>query len=284
MLTVLEAIKLSTEYLEKKGVESSRTNAELLLAEILGCKRLDLYMRFDQPLTEDEKIRYREFIARRGKREPLQYIIGKVEFYGLDFFVSRDVLIPRQETEILVEHVIESINGASVLKLLDIGTGSGNIPISIAKNAENVFAKSIDISDIALKMAKRNIDLHGMNDRVELHNIDIFDKPKVDMLGTFDIIVSNPPYVAKDEYDSIQPEILEHEPAVAVTDNGDGYRFYERLSEICGSLLNPDGKVFMEVGIHQSDKVKEMFARDYKNVNAVKDYLDIDRVVIAEKK
>jgi release factor glutamine methyltransferase len=284
MFTVLEAIQLSTDYLAKKGVESPRTNAELLLADILSCKRLDLYMRFDQPVSEVEKNQYREFIARRGKREPLQYILGNVEFYGLNFIVNKDVLIPRQETEILIDQVLNSINGQTNLNLLDIGTGSGNIPISILKNCDSIFAKSIDISQEALNTSKKNIELHNLSERLTTENIDLFDDSRINELGLFDIIVSNPPYVAKSEYETIQPEILEFEPAQAVTDYDDGYKFYRRIAEVGNKLLNENGKVFLEVGIHQAEMVKELFSNDYNNVNVVKDYLDIDRVIIAEKK
>ncbi len=284
MLTVLEAIQLSTDYLAKKGVESPRTNAELMLAEILSCKRIDLYMSFDRPISEEEKVKYREFISRRGKREPLQYILGKVEFYGLDFYVNNDVLIPRQETEILVEKVIESINGAKQTKILDVGTGTGNIPVCIAGNSESVLIKSFDVSEEALTVAKSNIEFHGLSNRIAIEKIDLFDDSKLNTIGTYDIIVSNPPYVSQSEYNSIQPEILSYEPAVAVTDYADGYKFYKRLADVGTKLLNHEGKLFLEVGIGQSEAVNELLMQDYKNTTVVKDYLGIDRVVIAEKK
>ena len=134
MLTVLEAINLSTEYLTKKDIESPKLNAELLLAHILNCKRLDLYLSYDRPLDENETNKYRDFIKRRGKCEPLQYIIGSVEFYGLEFKVNPSVLIPRQETEILIETILETVSKENDLRILDIGTGSGIIAICLAKH------------------------------------------------------------------------------------------------------------------------------------------------------
>ncbi len=151
MLTVLESLELSSQFLEKKGIESARMNAELLLAHILECKRLDLYLRFNQPLNKIETDTYRDYITRRGNFEPYQYIVGDVEFYGLKFFVDKNVLIPRQETEILIDTIIEKYQKEEELKILDIGTGSGNIPISLAMNLPESKVISIDVSQDAIK-------------------------------------------------------------------------------------------------------------------------------------
>ena len=156
MLTVLESIKLSTEFLEKKGIESPRLNAEILLSEILNCKRLDLYLKFDQSLKELEISKYREWIKRRGLYEPIQYIIGKIEFFGLQFRVNSSVLIPRPETEILVEEVLRYSKSKNGLKILDIGTGSGIIAIAIAKQLEDSQITAIDISQEAINLAIEN--------------------------------------------------------------------------------------------------------------------------------
>ena len=153
MITVLESINLSSDYLKNKGIESPRINAELLLAHVLNCKRLNLYLSFEKPLSEEEIIKYKELLKRRIKFEPLQYIIGKVEFYGIDFMVNPSVLIPRQETEILVETIIRQYDKYDTLRILDIGTGSGNIAVSLAKNLDNSFITGIDISEDALKIA-----------------------------------------------------------------------------------------------------------------------------------
>ncbi len=176
MLTVLESIKLSTEYLEKKGVESPRINAELLLAHILKCKRLDLYLTFDRPLSEEEITLYRSFLKRRGEFEPLQYIVGSVEFFGLPFFVNSSVLIPRQETEILVEEIIERNKNNPSIKILDIGTGSGNIAISLAKNLPGSTVTASDISEDALKLAAKNSVLNGTDSQVKFIENDILQK------------------------------------------------------------------------------------------------------------
>ncbi|MBU1098973.1 MAG: peptide chain release factor N(5)-glutamine methyltransferase [Bacteroidetes bacterium] len=283
MLTVLEAIKLSTEYLEKKGIESPRTNAELFLADIIGCKRLDLYLKFDRPVSEDERLKYREFIARRGKLEPLQYILGYVEFYGLKFFVDPSVLIPRQETEILVEKIINENKNMDSIRVLDIGTGTGNIPVSLRKNLPSFKFLTIDISSKAIDIAKKNIKLHEFEDDVEVMHFDILNGQSIEQLGKFDMIVSNPPYVDEEQYNTLQKEITEHEPKEAVSDFGDGYSFYKKISELSTQLLNPKGKIYFEVGIGQADRVKDLLADNGMSfITSHKDYLDIDRVVYGE--
>ncbi len=284
MLTILESIKLSTEYLEKKGIESPRTNAELLLADILNCGRMDLYLSFDKPLQEKEKNLYREYIARRGKFEPMQYIVGSVEFYGYEFKVNKNVLIPRQETEILIEKILENIDKDAHVKILDIGTGSGNIPITLAKELPNAIVKSIDISVDAIKTAKENCVIHEVADRVEFFEMSAFAPSVIDSFKGFDIIVSNPPYISIEEYNGLQKEIIDFEPAGAVTDHKDGYSFYKHISSIAYSILNEKGKVFFEVGQGQADRVSSFLKEDlFSKVTSFKDYLEIDRVIYGEK-
>lgn len=283
-MTVLEAINLSTDYLTKKGVDSARTNAELLLADILKCKRLDLYLSFDRPLDEKETKIYRDYITRRGQREPLQYITGKVEFYGLEFYVNKHVLIPRQETEILVETIINSYSENSFSRILDIGTGTGNISITLAKHLKETKIISIDISHRALEVAAQNVKLSGTESNLFIKQCDVFDTESVAKLGKFDLIVSNPPYVSKNEFFTLQDEIINHEPEMAVTDNQDGYSFYKRISEAGRELLNDKGKIFFEVGQNQHQNVISILNdSSYKNIKTIKDYLQIDRVVSAEK-
>jgi len=281
MLTVLESIKLSTEYLEKKGIESPRMNAELLLAEILGCKRLDLYLSFDRPLDEDETNKYREYIARRGKFEPLQYITGRVEFYGLEFKVNNSVLIPRPETEILVEKLIDLANEKNSKSILDIGTGSGNITIAAAKYLNNVSVTSIDISQKAINSAVENAELNEVKEKITFLNKDIraFEES-----GKFDVIVSNPPYVSVKDYDTLQEEIISYEPREAVTDESDGYSFYQTIIHKSVKLLNDNGFVIFEVAQGQSDYIAAMMKKvGLINIRIIKDYQNIDRVIIGEK-
>ncbi len=281
MLTVLESLKLSTDFLEKRGIESPRLNAELLLAEILNCKRLDLYLKFDQPLKENEVDIYREWISRRGKFEPLQYITGKVEFYGLPFKVTRNVLIPRPETEILVEEVLKYSKEKPGLKILDIGTGSGNIPIALAKNLDSAEIFSTDISEKAIEIAKENAILNGVDSKIRFLHSDInhisFNT------GFFDLIVSNPPYVSIDEYSTLQKEITNYEPAIALTDNNDGLDFYRLIAERSNSILKRGGKIFMEIEQGQNSAVEKILSsNNFINIHFIKDYQQIDRIVHGE--
>ena len=282
MLTVLESIKLSTEYLQKKGVESPRINAELLLANILNCKRLDLYLKFDQPLKEEEINLYREFISRRGKFEPLQYITGSVEFFGLEFKVNKSVLIPRPETEILVETVIYSADKEENIDILDIGTGSGNIAVSVAKNLPNSNISAIDNSSEALMVAKENAKLNSVANRINFINDSILNGV-IYSAKKYDIIVSNPPYISVDEFQNLQPELKVYEPRTALTDEGDGFLFFRIISSKTKNMLKEKGKLFFEVGKDQYKQVENiLLENDFRNVTVKKDYLNIERVVYGE--
>jgi release factor glutamine methyltransferase len=279
MLTVLEAIKLSTDYLSKKNIDSSRINAENLLAYVLKCKRLDLYLAFDRPLKEEEIDDYRELIRRRGASEPLQYIIGNVEFYGLNFKVNSSVLIPRPETELLIEKVLESLNKNDSLKILDVGTGSGNIAVSIAKHLPNAEIVAIDISDSAIQTAKENSELNNINGQINFYKLDIISG-SLQTNSKFDLIVSNPPYVSLKDYSDLSPELLNHEPRIALTDENDGLNFYRGISKKAKSLLKIGGKIFYEVGLGQSEEVQNLLkVNNFNEIEIFKDYSNIDRVV-----
>ncbi|KUO62475.1 hypothetical protein APF79_08215 [bacterium BRH_c32] len=283
MLTVLESIQKTTDYLAAKGIELPRLNAELMLAEILNCKRLDLYLAFDKPLKENETKIYRDWIARRGKYEPLQYIIGHVDFYDCKIYVNKNVLIPRQETEILVETVLNSFGIDKELKILDIGTGSGAIAIALAKKMNQCNFNAIDISETALETAKKNSVFNNV-ENISFRLLDIKEKIPNDYLENFDLIVSNPPYVSKNEYDGIQKEIKSFEPRIAVTDNGDGYEFYELISKKANTLLKSGGAIYFEVGIGQSEKVSHLLKdNQFTNIKIYQDLQKINRVVSGTK-
>ena len=282
MITVLEVIKLSTEYLQKKGVESPRANAEILLAEILKCKRLELYLAFDKPLAENEVQVYREAIRKRGLRIPLQYIVGNVEFYGLKLIVNENVLIPRPETELLVEKIINDSDKSTNLKILDIGVGSGNISLSISKNLPNSKVVAIDISESALDIANQNAEINSLQDRIEFRLFDIMND-NLNSLGKFDLIVSNPPYVSENDYESLEPELKNHEPKIALTDNSNGISFYKHIVEASDQLLKKPGKIYFELGIDQSAQVQEYFEQNnFTNIKITKDYSGIERIICGE--
>jgi release factor glutamine methyltransferase len=283
MLTVLDVINKSTEYLNQKGIESARMNAELLLADILKCKRLELYLMYDRPLTENELNEYRDYLKRRSTFEPLQYILGVVEFYGLEFYVSPAVLIPRPETEILVENIINSINESQELNILDIGSGSGNISIALAANLEKANVTGIEISKAAIEVANKNLNKYKLNNRVKFVNDDIFKTDDKKLPG-FDIIVSNPPYVSEMDFMKVQKEIKDYEPGIAVTDFGDGFKFYNKIISLASTILNTNGKLFFEIALGQSERIqKTMQEHNFVEVKIIKDYQKIDRIICGVK-
>lgn len=245
--------------------------------EILKCKRIDLYLKFDQPLKSNEVDLYREWIARRGKFEPLQYIIGKVEFFGVMFKVTPDVLIPRPETEILVETVIDNHKASGNISVLDIGTGSGCIAVAVVKNIENCVMLGLDISEKALAVARENSENNGTADKVKWVHGDI---GSVTFDERFDIVISNPPYVGAEEFATLQKEIIGYEPAAAVTDNNDGLEYYSMISKRLKELVKPGGKIYLEVGHGQVEKVSRILQQNgISEIKTVKDLQNIERVI-----
>jgi len=281
-MTVLEGIRLTTEYLGQKGIDSPRINAELMLSHILKCKRLDLYLSFDKPLNDNEIKLFREFLKRRSAFEPLQYILGSVEFFGLQFKVDRSVLIPRPETEILIETIINYFPNDNSLSILDVGTGSGNIAVCLAKYFPKALITTIDVSKNAVQLAMENAVLNNVEDKLNFITADFKDyNPEI----KFDVIVSNPPYVSLEEYPNLQQEIVKYEPADAVSDFSDGYTFYKLICEKAKILLNSPGYLFFETGIGQQLRVKEIMGKNnFQNLIVKKDYLNIERVIFGELK
>lgn len=282
MPTVLELINLSTDYLKNKGIDSPRINAELLLAKVLSCKRLDLYLSFDRPLIENELTIYRDFIKRRSKNEPLQYIVGSVEFYGLEFIVNPSVLIPRQETEILVETIINANKGRDNSKILDVGTGSGIIAICLAKHLDQAHIFAIDSSADALTVAKENAIANGVEDKIDFIHYDI-NTDGMNLVSDFDIVVSNPPYISNEEFPKLQPELRIYEPRIALTDDSDGLSFFKTITKKANNFLKNRGKIYFEVGQGQYSQVVDILKlENFSNINIYKDYLNIERVVYGE--
>lgn len=283
MLTILEVITKAAEFLDKKGIESPRANAEILLANILNCKRLELYLMYDRPLRDSELNIYREFLKRRSNYEPIQYITGSVEFYALELKVTPAVLIPRPETEILVEVIIDSLKKEDELFILDIGSGCGNISIALAENLPNVHVTGMEISEDAIMIANENLEKYKLNDRVNFLNGDIL-KFNVNNFSNYDIIVSNPPYVSQNDYLNVQNEIKNFEPRIAVTDFSDGYKYFGKIITLASGILKSGGKLFFEMGQGQSKKINELLMKnDYKEINVIKDYQKIDRVISGVK-
>ncbi|CUU03092.1 release factor glutamine methyltransferase [Candidatus Thermokryptus mobilis] len=281
---IIDIINWGTQYFKSKGIDEARLTIELMLCHILNCRRVDLYVDFERPLSKSEIETLKEMIKRRLKKEPLQYILGETEFMGIKFKVTPDVLIPRPETEILVEKAIETINKnfttSEVVKVLDIGTGSGNIAISIAKFlGDKVFVTGIDLSEKAIEVARENSisnDVKNINFLIA----DIFDDNLFDRLGgKFNIAVSNPPYIPGDELDKLQEEVKNFEPLIALTDGNDGLKFYRRIADIGRDIIYDGGHIIVEMSYGQSEKVIDIFkSRGYEKIEIFKDYLGIERV------
>jgi release factor glutamine methyltransferase len=279
-VTVLEGIQRSTEFLARKGVESPRLQTELLLAEVLSLPRMRLYLSFERVLTEPEVERFRELIKRRGQREPLQYIVGSTSFCGFEIKVNPDVLIPRPETEMLAELGWKFLNERSEPVALDMGTGSGCLAITLAGNSAAARIYATDVSEKALDVARKNAADNGVADRLEFVHGDGLSAVRAG--SQFDLIVSNPPYIAEAELATLAPEVREHEPREALNGGVDGLDFYRRLAAEGASHLKAGGKMMLEFGDGQSEPVSAEFKKQKWIVEAiVADYTRRPRILIA---
>lgn len=286
--TVIDVIKSSTELLGKKNISNPRLNVELMLCEVLDCDRVKLYLDFEKPLTRNELELYREWFKRRLNHEPLQYITGHAYFYGYRFKVNEHVLIPRQETEILVEKILEDMknNPKESLNILEIGTGSGCIAISIGKKLDeagrNYNIVAIDISKEALGVAEYNLEmLKGIKDKISFVEKDIFE---IDNFNKdIDYIISNPPYIPYTEFEGLDEEVNKHEPAISLTDYKDGLTFYRKIIELYSNKLMT-GKLFFEIAYNQKANL-EILLKDFPELKSkfYKDYSDNDRVLEVNK-
>ena len=280
--TVKDVLFWTSDYFTEKDIPSPHLNAELLIAHVLECSRLDLYLKYDKPLAEKKLSNIKKLIKSRASHYPIQYLLGSTEFYGISFFVEEGVLIPRPETEILVDAVISYIKESSqnTWSLMDIGTGSGNIPVSISnsfKDSEkDIHILATDISEIALQLASKNIDKLKI-DNISLLHSDIFDK----ITGTFDCIISNPPYISEKEFKELPKEIKDHEPREALFAKEDGLEFYDKILQNAGKYLKKDGRIFFEIGAYQKEELSKLAEQyNYKIIDIKKDYNDFDRVLI----
>ena len=270
---IIDLINWGTDHFTEKGVENSRREMEWFLCDILDCERIDLYVRFEEIMDEKELEGFRSMVKRRIGGEPFQHIIGKASFYGRDFIVNKNVLIPRPETEILIEQI--KTNG-KVNSLLDIGTGTGCIALTagLENLAENIFAT--DISHSAIGIATDNMKLH----QVENIQIARHDFLRQQFKTKFDVVVSNPPYISAEEINSLQAEVRDYDPQSALTDNSDGLSFFHRFAEQFDNLLIPNGYLLLEFGGNkQKDKVEEIFTNVGLNTNFYKDLQNDWRVV-----
>jgi release factor glutamine methyltransferase len=312
LVTVLEVIQRSTEFLRNKGVDSPRLQTELLLAHLLKIQRMQLYLNFERKLSETELSSFRELIKRRGQREPLQHVVGSTCFCGLELTVNRHVLIPRPETELLAEQgwkflqklgtgpldearlghcgtphpnplPIKWGEGRDALTTptaLDLGTGSGCIAIALVVHAPAAQVLATDISAEALELAKQNAARHNVLERTYFFQGDAFaafSSPK-----RFDLIISNPPYISTDEITSLQIEVRDYDPRQALDGGPDGLVFYRRIADEAAPFLKPGGKIMVEFGDGQAEAVREIFESQKWIVEGIiEDYTQRPRILIA---
>ena len=274
-------LKKSIEYIQSKGIKEAKLDTELIFSEVLNYDRMMLSLSFTREITEAEKEKIREMLKKRAvDKLPVQYILGYEEFYGRRFEVNKAVLIPRPETERLVEECIKRLTETNGKYVLDIGAGSGAIGVSIAKELPNTKVLACDLSEDALEVAKLNAEkLEATN--IKFIKSDVFSEIKY---KEFDLIVSNPPYIPQEEYENLQVEVKLHEPQMALTDTKDGYYFYKKISREAPNYLKSGGVLAFEVGYNQSEEIKLFMEKQgFKNVVVIKDYEGIDRMVIGVK-
>lgn len=274
MKTIKEVIGLSTDYLAKAGLESSRVDAEWLVGYALGLQRMELYLQFDRPLSEDELSKIRPLLARRAKNEPVQYICGSTEFYGLELKVGPGVLVPRPETELLVDNVLKKLPDSR--SVLDLCTGSGAIAIALKKEHPELEVTATDISAEALKYAQVNSAHHELE--IELLEGDLFTPVKDRM---FDAITVNPPYVKPSEKPLMGKDVLAHEPELALFSGEDGLDLLRRIAAEGRNYLNEGGFLISEIGFQQGEDCKSLFSsHGWTSVNILQDYTKKDRFVL----
>lgn len=283
--TVIEILNIMTDYLKKKKIENARLNAELLAGHVLKLNRVHLYLNFERPLQQFEVDELRKLLARRSNFEPIQYILGETEFYSLKLKVTPDTLIPRPETEILVEKVIEicrqKYQQNETISILDIGTGSGNIAIALAKNMTTCNITAIDKNPVTLKIAEENANFHSVSDRIKFIVQDIFENFD-DSFPHFDVIVSNPPYVSEKEFEMLPVEVKKFEPEVALQGGDDGANFYRRIVDLAKKNLQPEGFLAVEIGESQGKIIMEIFEKinSFKKTEVIKDMAQRFRIVV----
>ncbi len=278
--TVQAILNWTRQYFLDKGVENPRLDAEVLLSHILEKERLYLYVHFDQPLEDKELDAFRAAVKQRAARLPVAYIIGSKEFMGLDFEVTPAVLIPRPDTEILVEAAISRLALVEEPCILDLGTGSGAICISMLKNLPAARGTTVDISPEALIVAKRNAAKHQIEQRLTFYQGNLFIPVKGQK---FTAIVSNPPYIPEGDIPGLTPEV-QQEPNLALAGGEDGLDFYRRIVQEGRNYLTDNGFIAMEVGIGQARLVADIAEKTgyYKVSDIIKDYGGIERVVVLE--
>ena len=279
--TILKILQWTQQYFSSKGVENPRLDAEVLLCAVLDKSRIQLYTNFDEPLEEQELKQYREYVARRAAREPVAYILGQKGFLHYDFIVTRDTLIPRPETELLVEQLVSLNKEKGPVRILDLGCGSGAIIDSLLAELPEARGMGVDISPGAAAVTRENAENLKVGDRLETVVSDLYEK--VPQEPKFQVLVSNPPYIPEGDLAGLQAEV-HREPRQALDGGRDGLDFYRRILRDVWTYLDPEGMVAFEIGQGQGEEVARLCREAGLDcVKIRKDYGDIDRMVFAAK-
>lgn len=284
--TYLQSLQETKQVFKKRKISSPEVNAELLLSRVVKKPKVELYLNGNQFLTENQEHKYKKLIQERVRGKPLQYILGETEFYGLKLKVNKNVLIPRPETEILVENVINFFKDRSEkLKIVDWGTGSGNIVTALAKNL-NCFVYALDVSKSALKLARINALSNKIAKKIKFLQSDGFKKLDKKLEGTIDAIVSNPPYVKQSDFKKLPQEIKNFEPKIALLSSQNGLFYLHKIIKEANLFLKKGGLIALEVALGQAPKVVKLLEKDgnFENIQIKKDLAGIQRVVTAQRK
>jgi release factor glutamine methyltransferase len=283
--TILKTLQWTADYFKRFGIENGRSTAEVLLTHCLQCERIDLYLRHDQPLQADELARFRAMIQRRGQREPDAYITGQKEFWSLPFSVTPAVLIPRPETECLVEAALERFPDDEAIQVLELGTGSGAISVALAHERSHWKIRATDLSTAALEVARLNARRLLRSERIEFINGSWFE-PFQGLKDGFDLIISNPPYVSAGELAGLEPEVRLFEPTAALDGGEDGLACLRHVIQAAPGYLKPSGWLILEMGFDQGRAVEALGHRQaaYQIVEVAKDYSGLDRIALFQRK
>ena len=275
-MTVLEVLQSSADYFKKRKIDNARLNAEQLLAHVLGRKRIELYLEFERDLIEPELVPLRELVRRRGEGEPLQHLLGTIEFCGLTFLCDKRAMVPRPETEELVELLQSKIQNLKST-IVDVGTGSGVIALSLAAKFSDAKVHASDISEEALALARENAERLGLSERVQFRKNDLLEN-----LGErFDVIVANLPYISMQDRQSLSREVL-HDPETALFGGERGDELVGKLIEQAPEHFQPNGLLALEIGIGQSQSLSELLAqKNYHDIESKRDYAGIPRFLFA---
>lgn len=284
-MNIKEVLANTEDFFKKNNIDNPRLDAEVLLAELLDMERIKLYVNFDYPLKEDEIAKYREMIKLRAKRIPVAYITGHKEFMSLDFYVNQNVLLPRPETEILVEYLIDYFNEKDMERInaVEVGTGSGAIIVSLGHYLKDARILGIEIDKKAIEVTRKNIERYSLDDRLKVSQGNLLEPLIKRGIKNLNLVVSNPPYISEKEMETLPPEVKQ-EPKKALYGGKDGLKFYKELIPQAYEVLTENGMIALEIGYTQAEEVEKILRdNDFIKVDVRKDYADKDRFVLAYK-